>query len=65
MMKYKGYLGVAKYDDEAKVFHGEIINIRDVVTFQSVEANKLKQAFQESVEDYIAFCKSSSGQPGR
>ena len=34
-MKYKGCLGQVQFDDEASLFHGEGINIRDVITFQS------------------------------
>ncbi|MCI6199047.1 MAG: toxin-antitoxin system HicB family antitoxin, partial [Proteobacteria bacterium] len=31
MMWYKGYAGMAEYDDEAGIFHGEVINTRDVI----------------------------------
>ena len=34
MMKYKGYLGHAIYDADAKLFHGEVIGLKDVITFQ-------------------------------
>jgi len=34
MMEYKGYFGKVVFDDEANIFHGEVINLRDVVTFQ-------------------------------
>ena len=34
MMEYKGYIGKAEFDDEAGVFYGEIIGLRDVVTFR-------------------------------
>ncbi len=50
-MKYKGYESVVEFDDEAEIFHGEIINIRDVVTFQGRSVEELKQAFQDSVDD--------------
>lgn len=33
MMEYKGYMAKVTFDPEAEVFHGEIINIRDVITF--------------------------------
>ncbi len=33
-MKYKGYIGNAEFDGDANIFHGEVINLRDVVTFQ-------------------------------
>jgi hypothetical protein len=32
MMEYKGYLASVEFDDEADIFHGEVVNIRDVVT---------------------------------
>jgi predicted HicB family RNase H-like nuclease len=33
-MKYLDYEGVVEYDEEARVFHGEVLHIRDVITFQ-------------------------------
>ncbi|MHB9030412.1 MAG: hypothetical protein ACYC9O_16725 [Candidatus Latescibacterota bacterium] len=34
MMKYKGYTGRVEYDDEAKIFYGEVPDTKDVITFQ-------------------------------
>lgn len=34
MMQYKGYTGKVEFDDEAEIFHGEVIGLRDVITFQ-------------------------------
>ncbi len=34
MMEYKGYTTKVEFDDEAEIFHGEVIGIKDVVTFQ-------------------------------
>ncbi len=56
MMEYKGYVGQVEYDDASEVFHGEIINIRDVVTFSGKSVKELQRAFRESIEDYLAFC---------
>jgi predicted HicB family RNase H-like nuclease len=57
MMEYKGYLGRVEFDDEAGVFHGEVINTRDVITFQGQSVAELKKALTESVDDYLAFCE--------
>lgn len=57
MMKYKGYLGTVAYDDEAEVFYGSVIGIKDVVTFQGRSVDEIKQAFKDSVNDYLAFVK--------
>lgn len=63
MMKYKGYFGKVTYDDEAKIFHGEVIGLKDVITFQSKSVNELKQALQDSINDYLAWCQERGEQP--
>ena len=56
MMEYKGYLANVRFDEQANLFHGEVMNIRDVVTFQGKTVDQLRRAFRDSVEDYLAFC---------
>jgi len=56
MMKYKDYLANIVFDAEADIFHGEVVNIRDVITFQGKSTDELKQAFKDSIEDYLEFC---------
>lgn len=63
MMKYKDYIGHVNYDDEAKIFHGEVMGLRDVITFQGYTVQELEQAFKDSVDDYIAFCKERGEKP--
>ncbi len=63
MMNYKGYVGHVEYDDEAELFHGEVINTRDVITFQGDTAKQIKKAFIDSVEDYLEFCASRGEEP--
>ena len=63
MMEYKGFVGTVSFDDEADLFHGEVINIRDVVTFQGKSVREIRKAFRDSVEDYLAFCKERGEEP--
>lgn len=65
MMKYKGYTGQVEYDEEAKIFHGEVLGIKDVVTFQGTNVEEIEKAFKDSVEDYLAFCKARGEEPDR
>lgn len=65
MMKYKGYTGHVEYDDEAKIFHGEVLGIKDVVTFQGRTVDEIEQAFKDSIADYLAFCKEREEEPER
>ncbi|MGH7889898.1 MAG: type II toxin-antitoxin system HicB family antitoxin [Thermodesulfobacteriota bacterium] len=62
-MKYKGYQGMVTYDDEAKIFHGEVIGLKDVITFQGTSVDDLEQAFKDSVDDYVEFCKKKKRTP--
>ena len=63
MMEYKGYLGAVEYDAQAKIFHGEIINTKDVITFQGKTVNEIERAFKESIDDYIAWCEEEGSKP--
>lgn len=63
MMHYKGYEASVEFDEEAEIFHGEVMNLRDMITFQGTSAAELKQAFADSVEDYVAFCKERGEEP--
>ncbi len=56
MLTYKGYQGRFDYDSEADIFHGEVLHLRDVITFQGRSIDELKQALADSVEDYLEFC---------
>lgn len=64
-MEYKGYFANVEFDDDASIFHGEIINLRDVITFEGETAKELKQAFQDSVDDYLEFCAERGEDPDK
>lgn len=63
MMSYKGYTAFVEFDSDAKVFHGEVADLSDVVTFQSSNAEKLEGEFHRSVDEYLAFCQEMGKQP--
>ena len=62
-MEYKGYIGRVEFDDEAGLFHGEIINNRDVITFQDSRVKEIKREFQISVDVYLEFCAEQGKVP--
>ena len=63
MMEYKGYFAKVVFDDDANIFHGEVINLRDVITFEGETVNELKVAFHDSVDDYLTFCAERGEEP--
>src|ERR1700733_13059945 len=62
-MKYKGYHGHVNYDEEAKLFHGEVVGLRDVITFQGTSVEELEQAFKDSLDEYLDFCRELGRSP--
>ena len=65
MMEYKGYKAQIKYDNEARIFHGEVLGIRDVITFQGTCVGELETAFIDSVDDYLDFCRERGEKPDK
>ncbi len=63
MMEYKGYYARVEFDEESDIFHGEVINTSDVVTFEGTSVDELKQAFQDSIDDYLDFCAERGEDP--
>ncbi len=63
-MKYKGYTAsITTVDEEHGLIHGVIADINDVVTFEGRNAEELAQAFRDSVDDYLDFCKEEGERP--
>lgn len=65
MLNYKGYTGSVDFDDEAGIFHGEVLDLRDVVTFQGTSVTEIEEAFRESVDDYLEFCEQRGEGPDK
>ena len=65
MMHYKEYVAAVEYDDGAGLFHGEVINTRDVITFQGRSVEALQKALADSIEDYLAFCAERKENPDK
>lgn len=60
---YKGYMGRAEYDADAGIFHGQVLGTKDITTFQARTAGKVRDAFLDSIDDYLDFCASRSEPP--
>lgn len=48
-MEYNGYIGNVEYDSEAKIFHGEVITTKDVITFQGISVDGIEKAIIDGI----------------
>jgi predicted HicB family RNase H-like nuclease len=64
-MTHDGYVALVDLDEDAGLFHGEVINTRDVLTFQGRTLDELKTAFADTITDYVEWCQERGKQPER
>jgi predicted HicB family RNase H-like nuclease len=65
MLNHRGYVGHMEVDEEAGIIFGRVLDIRDVITFKGETVTDAKQAFQDSVDDYLAFCEALNQEPDK
>lgn len=59
---YKGYKGSAEFSAEDNLFYGKVLQISDLVMYDSVSFDGLKKEFENSVEEYLADCLTAKKQ---
>ena len=64
-MTHDGYIARVELDEEAGLFHGEVVNTRDVLTFQGRTLDELRTAFADTIADYADWCHERGKQPER
>ena len=65
MMEYKGYQAVVQFDYEAGVFHGKVVDTRDVIFFEGTSVDQLIKEFHFSIDDYLAVCAERGREPSK
>ncbi|MHB8079588.1 MAG: type II toxin-antitoxin system HicB family antitoxin [Candidatus Krumholzibacteriia bacterium] len=64
-LAYREYLARVELDLDAGILHGEVVNLRDVLTFQATSIDELRREFANTMDDYLAFCAERGQQPER
>lgn len=63
MITYRGYIGHFFFDENTKLFVGKVANIHELITFQGKSVKETKEAFRDSVNEYINWCKKHGKVP--
>ena len=63
MLKYKNYTGMVEYDSDGKIFTGEVLGLRDVITFEGRSPKELEESFCKSVDLYLEMCANDDVAP--
>lgn len=65
ILQYKDYYASVHFSSEDEVFHGKVLGINDLITFEGSSVKELKKAFQEAVEDYLETCMEIGKEPNK
>jgi predicted HicB family RNase H-like nuclease len=60
---YKGYCAKIEYSEENGCLIGHVSDIRRSITFQGDSVEKIKHAFEEAVDFYLADCAERNEAP--
>ncbi len=60
---YKGYTAELEIDVDAGVLDGVVIGLRDVIHFQGSTVREAEQAFHDSVDEYLEWCRELGEAP--
>lgn len=52
-LQYRGYVGSVQYSEEDGVFHGKLIGIRDLVSYEGETMELLEKDFRDAVDFYL------------
>lgn len=65
VLMYKGYTGRIEIDLDVDILFGRVVDITDIITFQGNTILEARQAFQESIDDYLSYCEELGQEPER
>ncbi|MEO0405974.1 MAG: type II toxin-antitoxin system HicB family antitoxin [Cyanobacteria bacterium P01_A01_bin.135] len=62
-LTYKNYTAEVKADTDAGVLRGQVLDIKDTITFEGNTLSEAVQDFRRAIDDYIAFCEELGQSP--
>lgn len=63
LLTYKGYTGRVEVDVRSGTLFGEVLNLRDVITFEADTIADIEREFRASVDEYLAWCARDGVEP--
>jgi predicted HicB family RNase H-like nuclease len=56
IFNFEGYLGSCKFDPDSETYHGRILGIEELITYEALNSDDLYEEFIASVNDYLEAC---------
>jgi predicted HicB family RNase H-like nuclease len=62
-LHYKNYIGSVEFSEEDAVFHGKVIGIKPLISFEGYSVNAIVEDFRNAVDEYLDYCLQTGIQP--
>ena len=63
MMKYKGYKASIAYDEDDRIFVGEVFGVSDSLNFHGRSIEELETSFHACIDNYLSYCEKIGKEP--
>jgi predicted HicB family RNase H-like nuclease len=64
-LTYKNYFASIQFSAEDDLFHGKLLAIDDLVSFEGASVKELKKSFHAAVDDYLETCEQLGKDPNK
>lgn len=62
-LQYKGFIARIFFSPEVGAFCGEVINAKDLISFQVEDIQEAIQVMQQAIDNYLEYLFSAEGTP--
>ena len=62
-LHYKDYVGNIEFSEADGVFHGKVVGIKSLISFEGNSVNVITKDFHNAVNEYLEFCAETGKQP--
>jgi predicted HicB family RNase H-like nuclease len=62
-LHYKDFVGSVEFSEEDAIFHGKVVGIKPLISFEGDSVDALVEDFHGAVDEYLDFCKQSGIDP--
>ena len=62
-LHYKDYIGSVEFSEEDLVFHGKVVGIKSLISFEGNSVSAITEDFHNAVDEYLGFCSENGVKP--
>ena len=62
-LQYKGYIGSVEFSEKDNVFHGKVIGIKSLISYEGDSVSSITKDFRNAVDEYLNDCAEFGDEP--